>query len=251
MKLLIVEDEPLLRQRLLRLCRDIVGPSFTAVAVGTLSEAREQRRNRAFDGLLLDLNLAGHDGFGLLREAAAAAMHAVVVSGHGERALEAFELGVLDFVPKPFGRERLALALQRLQGVPAPGARALARGSVACPGCRAGRHPAGPVHRSRAGRQRIASRRRPDRIARQAAGAAATTAAAKFRPLPPDMDRRPERCQGAAQRAGQSQLAGVEERTRSTCRPHLGRLAARVAALAIAASQPLWPSWTVSGVEGR
>jgi len=125
MKLLIVEDEPLLRQRLLRLCRDIVGPSFTAVAVGTLSEAREQLHDRAFDGLLLDLNLAGHDGFGLLREAAAAAMHAVVVSGHGERALEAFELGVLDFVPKPFGRERLALALQRLQGVPAPGARAL------------------------------------------------------------------------------------------------------------------------------
>jgi len=125
MKLLIVEDEPLLSQRLLRLCRDIVGPSFAAVAVGSLAEAREQLHDRAFDGLLLDLNLAGHDGFGLLREAAAAAMHVVVVSGHGERALEAFELGVLDFVPKPFGRERLELALQRLRGLPVPGARAL------------------------------------------------------------------------------------------------------------------------------
>ena len=128
MKLLIVEDEPLLRQRLLRLCREIVGPAFTAVAVGSLVEAREQLRDRSFDGLLLDLNVAGHDGFGLLQEAAAAAMHVVVVSGHGERALEAFELGVLDFVPKPFGRERLELALQRLQG--APGARALRRVAV-------------------------------------------------------------------------------------------------------------------------
>jgi two-component system response regulator LytT len=130
MKLLIVEDEPLLRQRLLRLCREIVGPSFAAAAVGSLAEAREQLHDRSFDGLLLDLNVAGHDGFGLLHEAAAAAMHVVVVSGHGERALEAFELGVLDFVPKPFGRERLELALQRLQGAPVPGTRALRRLAV-------------------------------------------------------------------------------------------------------------------------
>ena len=130
MKLLIVEDEPLLRQRLLRLCREIVGPTFAAAAVGSLAEAREQLRDRSFDGLLLDLNVAGHDGFGLLHEAAASAMHVVVVSGHGERALEAFELGVLDFVPKPFGRERLELALQRLQGAPVPGARALRRLAV-------------------------------------------------------------------------------------------------------------------------
>ena len=32
-------------------------------------------------------------GFGLLREATASALHVVVVSGHGERALEAFDLG--------------------------------------------------------------------------------------------------------------------------------------------------------------
>ena len=130
MKLLIVEDEPLLRQRLLRLCREIVGPAFTAVAVGSLAQAREQLHERGFDGLLLDLNVAGHDGFALLREAAAAAMHVVVVSGHSERAIEAFELGVLDFVPKPFGRERLELAVQRLQGAPVPGSRALRRIAV-------------------------------------------------------------------------------------------------------------------------
>jgi two-component system, LytTR family, response regulator LytT len=130
MKLLIVEDEPLLRQRLVRLCREIVGPALAATAVGSIAEAREQLLDRSFDGLLLDLNVAGHDGFGLLQEAAAAAMHVVVVSGHGERALEAFELGVLDFVPKPFGRERLELALQRLQGAPVPGVRALRRVAV-------------------------------------------------------------------------------------------------------------------------
>jgi two-component system, LytTR family, response regulator LytT len=123
MRLLIVEDEPLLRERLLRLCREIVGPAFSAVAVGTLAEAREHLHDRAFDGLILDLNLGGHDGFSLLREAVASALDVVVVSGHGERALEAFELGVLDFVPKPFGAPRLTLALQRLSRAPAAGAR--------------------------------------------------------------------------------------------------------------------------------
>ena len=67
MKLLIVEDEPLLQQRLQRLCSEIIGPALATVAVASLSEAREQLLDRAFDGLLLDLNLAGHDGFGLLR----------------------------------------------------------------------------------------------------------------------------------------------------------------------------------------
>lgn len=130
MKLLIVEDEPLLRQRMLRLCQDIVGPSFSAVAVGSLAEAREQLHDRAFDGLLLDLNLSGQDGFALLKEAAAGAMHVVVVSGHAERAIEAFALGVMDFVPKPYSRERLELALRRLQGVLSPGGRALKRVAV-------------------------------------------------------------------------------------------------------------------------
>ncbi len=40
--------------------------------------------------------------------------HCVVVSAHRERAVQAFEHGVLDFVPKPFSRERLGLALDRL-----------------------------------------------------------------------------------------------------------------------------------------
>lgn len=125
MRLLIVEDEPLLRERLLRLGRDIVGPSFSAVAVGTLAEAREHLLDRAFDGLILDLNLGGHDGFNLLREAVASALDVIVVSGHGERALEAFELGVLDFVPKPFGTARLASALERLRRGNARGSRAV------------------------------------------------------------------------------------------------------------------------------
>ncbi len=114
MRILIVEDEPLVRQRLLRLCQEHTNSRARYEAVDCLADADECLRGRTFDGLLLDLNLAGQDGFHLLRKAVAGSFHTVVVSAHAERALEAFELGVLDFVAKPFTRERLAQALERL-----------------------------------------------------------------------------------------------------------------------------------------
>ena len=116
MRILIVEDEILVRQRLLRLADEITGQRARFDAVGTLEDADEYLRKRAYDGLLLDLNLEGEDGFVLLQRALAGAHHTVVVSAHSDRAMEAFALGVLDFVPKPFSRERLALALERLLG---------------------------------------------------------------------------------------------------------------------------------------
>lgn len=114
MRILIVEDEPLVRQRLLRLCQEHTHARARFDAVDCLAHADERLRSREFDGLLLDLNLGGEDGFNLLRQAVAGSFHTVVVSAHAERALEAFELGVLDFVAKPFTRERLAQALDRL-----------------------------------------------------------------------------------------------------------------------------------------
>jgi len=114
MRILIVEDEPLVRQRLLRLCAELAGPRARFDAVADLESAGDRLQRSVYDGLLLDLNLAGEDGFEVLRRAVAGRYHCVVVSAHRDRALQAFEHGVLDFVPKPFSRERLGLALERL-----------------------------------------------------------------------------------------------------------------------------------------
>lgn len=65
------------------------------------------------DLLLLDLNLRGQAGFDLLANSVAGSFHTIVVSAYTERALDAFAYGVLDFVPKPFGAERLEQALRR------------------------------------------------------------------------------------------------------------------------------------------
>ncbi|MET0289995.1 MAG: LytTR family DNA-binding domain-containing protein [Pseudoxanthomonas sp.] len=114
MRALIVEDEPLVRQRLLRLCTELAGGRARFDAVADLESAGDRLQRSVYDGLLLDLNLSGEDGFELLRRAVAGRYHCVVVSAHRERALQAFDHGVLDFVPKPFSRERLGLALDRL-----------------------------------------------------------------------------------------------------------------------------------------
>jgi two-component system response regulator LytT len=114
MRILIVEDEPLIRERLLRMCSELAGGRARFDAVADLDLAGDRLQRSLYDGLLLDLNLGGEDGFELLRQALAGRYHCVVVSAHRERALQAFEHGVLDFVPKPFTRERLGLALERL-----------------------------------------------------------------------------------------------------------------------------------------
>lgn len=114
LRILIVEDEPLVRQRLLRLCSELGGARARFDAVADLDVAGDRLARNVYDGVLLDLNLGGEDGFDLLRHAVSGRPHCVVVSANRDRALEAFELGVLDFVPKPFSRERLGAALDRL-----------------------------------------------------------------------------------------------------------------------------------------
>lgn len=119
LSLLIIEDEPLVAQRLTRLSNEILGNDLAAFHVASdINAARRRLATESIDLILLDLNLAGDDGFDLLREFAAKAAHTIVVSAEAVRAIEAFDLGVLDFVAKPFTRARLEKALNRF-AVPA------------------------------------------------------------------------------------------------------------------------------------
>lgn len=130
MRVLLVEDEPVIARRLERLLRAEAGAEIARVdTCATLDDARARLADGDVDVLFLDLNLNGRDGFDLLADATASAFHTVVVSAHAERAIEAFALGVLDFVPKPFGAERLRVTLDRLRGARAehPAARLAVR----------------------------------------------------------------------------------------------------------------------------
>lgn len=117
MKLLLVEDEPLVAQRLARFCREILGGDLEQLHLAaTFDEAGGWLAENIVDLALLDLNLEGRDGMELLKRSVAGSFHTIIVSANTDRALEAFEYGVIDFVPKPFTRERLTQALDRLRG---------------------------------------------------------------------------------------------------------------------------------------
>ncbi|HEX2100997.1 MAG TPA: LytTR family DNA-binding domain-containing protein [Candidatus Synoicihabitans sp.] len=131
MRLLIVEDEPLIAQRLERYCRELLGETLSAVQrVAEFDAAQTWLQEHPIDVLLLDLNLAGADGMELLQLSVARSFHTIIVSANTDEALRAFEFGVIDFVPKPFSRERLGQALQRATTVDGRAPRAARRVAV-------------------------------------------------------------------------------------------------------------------------
>jgi DNA-binding LytR/AlgR family response regulator len=115
MRVLIVEDEPLIARRLERFCREILGDRLETLRVATaFDEAGARLQDYPIDVLLLDLNLSGRDGMELLKATVAGSFHTVIVSANVDQALKAFEYGVIDFVPKPFNQDRVAQALARV-----------------------------------------------------------------------------------------------------------------------------------------
>jgi DNA-binding LytR/AlgR family response regulator len=116
MRLLIVEDEPMIARRIERLTRAVFADEPLHIdTADRLADARDTLAEADLDVLLLDLNLQGEDGFDLLKTSVAGSFHTIVISAYTDRAIEAYELGVLDFIGKPFGRERLAEAFRRLR----------------------------------------------------------------------------------------------------------------------------------------
>lgn len=115
MNILIVEDESRVAKRIERLTRDIFEGALQSLThINTLHEALAFIETHSLDLVLLDLNLNGEDGFDLLTTAVSGSFHTIVISAYKDQAIAAFEYGVLDFVPKPFNRDRLEQAFSRI-----------------------------------------------------------------------------------------------------------------------------------------
>ncbi len=115
MRILIVEDESRIAKRIEGMTRNIIGDRLQSLKrIDTLQEALEFIETNPLDLVLLDLNLNGHNGFELLGTAVSKPFHTIIISAYKDQAITAFEYGVLDFVPKPFNQDRLALAFKRV-----------------------------------------------------------------------------------------------------------------------------------------
>jgi len=112
-RVLIVDDEPPARQRARALVDELDGFEVAGECANGL-EAVAAIRAGTSDVVLLDVRMPGLDGFGVVEQVGAAEMPPVVfVTAFDEYAVRAFEVCALDYVEKPWARERLELALRR------------------------------------------------------------------------------------------------------------------------------------------
>jgi two-component system response regulator LytT len=119
MRILIVEDEAVAARGLERKLRAILGSKIESLKIErSLIGSECFIQDSPIDVLFLDLDLNGEDGFNLIGEAAAGSFHTIVVSANVDRAIDAFEYGVIDFVAKPVTEERLRKAIDRLVSGP-------------------------------------------------------------------------------------------------------------------------------------
>jgi DNA-binding LytR/AlgR family response regulator len=118
-RILIVDDEPVARQRLERLVTQLPDGHVVEQA-GSAKEALAAIGTFTPDLLLLDIEMPGVDGLSL---AALPTLPPVVfVTAHSDRALAAFEVGAIDYLVKPVSRERHEVGLDRVRKREARGA---------------------------------------------------------------------------------------------------------------------------------
>jgi len=112
-QVLIVDDEPLARERIRKLLQkeadlEIIGECADG------SEAVAAIRKQRPDLVFLDVQMPELDGFGVLEQLEPGPIPVVVfVTAHDRFALRAFEVHALDYLLKPFDAERFRNALER------------------------------------------------------------------------------------------------------------------------------------------
>ncbi|PVZ70331.1 LytR/AlgR family response regulator transcription factor [Pelagibaculum spongiae] len=114
MKILIVDDEPLARDRLIRLLEENDGVEVVGQAGGG-REALEKVQLLQPEIVMLDISMPGMDGLEVARhlQNLEQAPAIVFVTAYDEYALQAFEVEALDYLVKPVRKERLTAALER------------------------------------------------------------------------------------------------------------------------------------------
>lgn len=112
MRILIADDEPVARQVLREIIEEIGGAEVCGEATNG-AEVLAMCGQAAPDVVLLDLQMPLLDGFQTARMMRGGTPLIIFVTASPERALDAFELGVADYLVKPVRRERLASALAK------------------------------------------------------------------------------------------------------------------------------------------
>ena len=115
MKILIVDDHPLIREALRGVLKELKGDATIVEAADWRQALRQIEQNAGLDLILLDLNLPDRDGFDVLAEIRerypAITIVVLTASQDRESVAKALDLGALGFIPKSAQREVMLSAL--------------------------------------------------------------------------------------------------------------------------------------------
>ncbi len=124
LKILIVDDEPLARERLRTLLGDLAvqWPSEIVGEAGNGIEALDILRSQPVDVVLADIRMPGMDGLELAGHLGALVQPPAVIftTAYDNYAVQAFDLNALDYLLKPVRAQRLLTALQKVARQAAP-----------------------------------------------------------------------------------------------------------------------------------
>jgi two-component system, OmpR family, phosphate regulon response regulator OmpR len=119
---LVVDDDYKIRDLL---ARYLFEQGFRVTTAGDAESARSSMRGLSFDIILLDVMMPGENGLQLARELKAVSeipICMLTARAEPEQRIEGLEIGVEDYVPKPFEPRELLLRLKNIlrRGQPPP-----------------------------------------------------------------------------------------------------------------------------------
>jgi DNA-binding LytR/AlgR family response regulator len=112
MRVLIADDEPVARQILREHLESI--PNIELVGEATTgTEAAQQILELHPDLVLLDQHMPEQDGLSVARSLSRSMPMVIFVTAYEQHALDAFDVGAIDYLLKPVRRERLEKAIEK------------------------------------------------------------------------------------------------------------------------------------------
>lgn len=117
MKVIIVDDEPTVRNAIAALLTEHFPDIRILSSVGTVKEGFNAISNMAPELLFLDVELPDGNGFDLLKMISNIDFKVIFITGHQEYALDAIKVSALDYILKPFDTDELRAAVEKARKI--------------------------------------------------------------------------------------------------------------------------------------
>jgi two-component system, LytTR family, response regulator len=112
LRVLVCDDELMARKRVLRLLGELPGIEAT-IECESGDEVLAKLREDDVDVAILDINMPGKSGLETVMQMPEDRPYVIFLTAHPEHAVEAFDVGAVDYLLKPVDDARLAKALSR------------------------------------------------------------------------------------------------------------------------------------------